>query len=316
MPTVPVVRGYADVRPVVGGNSGEVFRARSEATGEDVVLRVYGAGGRRRGPEAPGVQAAVLRLVEGVVPAPRVVELRGAGPHGGPAVLATTVLPGVVLDDVLRDREGDGDLDLAEALGRSLGEVLGRLSAVAMSGPGDFLDATLDHRVWQEGAESLVSWLDRWSTRAPLAAFGADGLAVLRGACAEADGLLAATPRACLVHGDLSPRNVLCDPDAGVVTGLIDWEFAHAGHPMEDAGHQLRERPGSAFATAMLASYDEALPRRERADVATQRRRARAADLYWIIEIASRLGEGSATLTCHRILGEVVRTGDLLGDVR
>ena len=312
MPTVSVLRGYADVRPVVGGNSGEVFRARSEATGEDVVLRVYGAGGRRRGPEAPGVQAAVLRLVADVVPAPRVVELREPGRGGEPAVLATTVLPGVVLDDVLTDCGPD----LAGTLGRSLGEVLGRLSAVAMSGPGDFLDATLADRVWQEGAESLVTWLDRWSARAPLAALGANGLAVLREVCAEADGLLAAAPRACLVHGDLSPRNVLCDPDAGVVTGLIDWEFAHAGHPMEDAGHQLRERPGSDFATAMLASYDEALPRRERADVATQRRRARAADLYWIVEIASRLGEGSATLTCHRILREVVRTGDLLGDVR
>ena len=54
---------------------------------------------------------------------------------------------------------------------------------------------------------------------------------------------------------------------------------------------------------------------RERADVETQRRRARAADLYWVIEIASRLGQGSATVTAHRILGDVVRTGDLLGDL-
>jgi aminoglycoside phosphotransferase (APT) family kinase protein len=169
--------------------------------------------------------------------------------------------------------------------------------------------------VWQEGAESLVTWLDRWSCRAPLADLGDEGLGVLRQVCAEADGLLADAPRACLVHGDLSPRNVLCDPGAGVVTGLIDWEFAHAGHPMEDAGHQLRERPGSGFVAAMLAAYDDALPSRERADVDTLRRRARAADLYWIIEIASRLGQGSATRTCHRIVRDVVRTGDLLGDL-
>jgi aminoglycoside phosphotransferase (APT) family kinase protein len=295
---------------VAGGNSGEVFHARAEATGEDVVLRVYGAGRRRRGPEAPGVHAAVLRRVAGVVPAPRVVELREA-PDGGPALLATTVVPGVVLDEVLHD----ADDALASSLGRSLGRVLGRLSGVAMSGPGDFLDASLANRIWQDGAESLVTWLDRFSDRAPLAAFGPAGLGVLREVCAEADALLAAAPRACLVHGDLSPRNVLCDPGAGVVTGLIDWEFAHAGHPMEDAGHQLRERPGSVAVTAMLAAYDATLPPCERADVATQRRRARAADLYWIIEIASRLGQGSATHRGHRILVEVVRTGDLLGDL-
>ncbi len=65
----PRISGYDDVRPVAGGNSGEVFLARSAATGDDVVVRAYGAGRRRRGPEAPGVHAAVLRRVDGVVPA-------------------------------------------------------------------------------------------------------------------------------------------------------------------------------------------------------------------------------------------------------
>jgi aminoglycoside phosphotransferase (APT) family kinase protein len=308
----PRISGYDDVRPVVGGNSGEVFLARSVATGDDVVVRAYGAGRRRRGPEAPGVHAAVLRRVDGVVPAPRVVELREPARDGEGALLVTTVVPGVVLDDVLKDAAPD----LADTLGRSLGEVLGRLTRIPMGGPGDFLDATLENRIWQVGSESLVTWLDRWRGRAPLAALDAHETATLYDACLEADGLLAVAPRACLVHGDLSPRNVLCDPETGVVTGLIDWEFAHAGHPMEDAGHQLRERPGSAFVTAMLGALDAWLPTPERADVETHRRTARAADLYWIIEIASRLGEGSATHTGHRILADIARTGDLLGDLR
>jgi aminoglycoside phosphotransferase (APT) family kinase protein len=306
----PRIPGYDDVRPVVGGNSGEVFLARSAATGDDVVVRAYGAGRRRRGPEAPGVHAAVLRRVDGVVPAPRVIELREPARDGESALLVTTVVPGVVLDQVLQAAEPD----LADALGRSLGEVLGRLTCIPMGGPGDFLDATLENRIWPEGSESLVTWLDRWRDRAPLAALGAHETATLYEACREADALLATAPRACLVHGDFSPRNVLCDPGTGVVTGLIDWEFAHAGHPMEDAGHQLRERPGSAFVTAMLDSLDAWLPPSERSDAETHRRTARAADLYWIIEIASRLGQGSATHTGHRILSDIARTGDLLGD--
>lgn len=83
---------------------------------------------------------------------------------------------------------------------------------------------------------------------------------------------------------------------------------------MEDCGHLIRERPGSPFATAVLQAMNPWLPPAEQADLATLRRRARAADLYWIIEIASRLGEASATFGCHRILGRIAATGDLLAD--
>ncbi|MCD6639133.1 MAG: aminoglycoside phosphotransferase family protein [Nocardioides sp.] len=305
-PGVPDVAGYRDVRTVVGGNSHEVFRATTPE-GREVILRVYGA--RHRGPEAPGVHASVLMLVRGLVPAPELLEVRGpeAGTDG---LVVTSVVPGVVLDDVL----ATCDDHVAARLGRSLGEALGRMSGIAMTGPGDFLDYSLGRRVWQPGSESLVTWLDLWSGRAPLADLGAPALARLRRVCAEADAILAAAPRACLVHGDLSPRNVMCDPATGVITGLIDWEFAHAGHPMEDAGHQVRERPDSVFSTALLEAMNRWLPPAEQADVETLRRRARAADLYWIIEIASRLGEASATYTCHRILSAIAASGDLLGD--
>jgi aminoglycoside phosphotransferase (APT) family kinase protein len=306
---LPVVEGYTDVRHVIGGHSHEVFYARSIERGDDVVLRVYGA--RHRGPEAPGVHASVLRLVRGVVPAPELVEVREPVPgrHGG--LVVTTAVPGQVLADVLHGC----DNDLTGSLARSLGEALGRMSGIAMSGPGDFLDHTLGRRIWEPGAESLVTWLDMWVHREPLARLGAD-LARLRTACEEADSLLAVAPRACLVHGDLSPRNVMCDPATGEITGIIDWEFAHSGHPMEDAGHQMREHPGSLFTTTMLETMGPWLPRNEQADVEVLRRRARAADLYWIIEIASRLGEpATATVRCHRILTRIAATGDLLADL-
>ncbi|MEI2714131.1 MAG: phosphotransferase [Nocardioides sp.] len=295
--STPQVAGYRDVRPATGGNSGEVFLACSEETGEEVVLRVFGAGHRARGPEAPGVQAAVLRLIDPAIPAPRLVELRECEDS---AVLVTTCLPGSILDDVLTERP-----DLSENLGTSLGAALARLGNIGMRGPGDFLDATLKRRVWQEGAESLVTWWDRWCHRGPILQLPQAQRATLRELCAYADELLASSPRACLVHGDLSLRNILCDPESGEITGLFDWEFAHSGHPLEDVGHALRERPDSAFTDAMLTALNQALPAAEQADVATLRERARAADLFWLIEIGSRLGEGSATTTCHRVLREI-----------
>jgi len=40
--------------------------------------------------------------------------------------------------------------------------------------------------------------------------------------------------RICLVHGDLRPGNFLYEH--GRVTGLLDWEMAHLGDPIEDLG--------------------------------------------------------------------------------
>lgn len=37
-----------------------------------------------------------------------------------------------------------------------------------------------------------------------------------------------------LVHGDYGPQNVLLDPAALEITAVLDWEWAHTGHPVED----------------------------------------------------------------------------------
>jgi tRNA A-37 threonylcarbamoyl transferase component Bud32 len=40
--------------------------------------------------------------------------------------------------------------------------------------------------------------------------------------------------RPVLVHGDFGPNNVLLDPATFEVTAVLDWEFSHAGEPVED----------------------------------------------------------------------------------
>lgn len=39
---------------------------------------------------------------------------------------------------------------------------------------------------------------------------------------------------AVLVHGDYGPNNLLLDPSGQQVTAIVDWEWAHAGEPVED----------------------------------------------------------------------------------
>ncbi|HSI79152.1 MAG TPA: phosphotransferase [Solirubrobacterales bacterium] len=42
--------------------------------------------------------------------------------------------------------------------------------------------------------------------------------------------------RACLVHGDFSPKNVLCGPDG---LWVLDWEVAHVGDPIFDLAYLI-----------------------------------------------------------------------------
>ena len=72
----------------------------------------------------------------------------------------------------------------------------------------------------------------------------------------EAQTRLDTVTRVCLVHSDLNPKNLLFDPETLALTGVLDWEFAHAGHPFSDLGNLLRFDRAPAFAEAVLAAYE------------------------------------------------------------
>jgi len=79
-------------------------------------------------------------------------------------------------------------------------------------------------------------------------------------------------PGAVLVHGDFGPNNVLLDAMAQRVTAVLDWEWAHAGDPIEDLAwceFIIRlHHPGEVAAlAAFYAAYGEqpAWPRRHEA---------------------------------------------------
>ena len=66
--------------------------------------------------------------------------------------------------------------------------------------------------------------------------------------------------RIALVHGDAGTPNFLYDPDAGTVSGLIDWEWFHLGDPMEDLGNTIVHasfHPSGDW-TTLLPAYEEA----------------------------------------------------------
>ncbi|RYU11911.1 phosphotransferase family protein [Nocardioides iriomotensis] len=280
------------LQPLAGGFSGETFLG--EAAGERTVVRLYVDRGARRGPAAPEVDAAVLRLVRGLLPVPEVLEIRRADEeHGTPGLLVTSFLPGERLDVVLPDLPDD----VRAATGRNLGVVLGRLAQMPMPRAGMFVDGDLTIEPWPpfELSDDLVPGLEAVAE--------------------DAQALLDEVDRVCLVHSDVNPNNVLVDAATGAVTGLLDWEFAHAGHPSTDLGNLLRFDREPVFVEAVLDGYLSVAGHLDGLDRPGARQRAldraRAADLVALADLASRAGENPVADRAAARLRAISRSRDL-----
>ncbi len=285
--------------PLPGGESGETFLA--DVGGEQAVVRVYGARSAVRGPLAPEVDAAVLELVRGLLPVPEVLEVRrGDVDAGMPGLLVTSRLPGERLVELL-PRLDEGQLG---RLGAGLGTLLGRLGHLAQPRPGVFTDRSLTLAPLPAELRDVASWV----------ASHAAGLdpAVLEGLGPVADAaqdLLDEDRRACLVHSDLNARNLLVDPGTLEVTGVLDWEFAHSGSPWADLGNLLRFERHPALVEGVLDGYRAFMPAGSVPDDVLDR--ARAADLFALVELAARREESEVVARARELLAAVARTGDL-----
>jgi aminoglycoside phosphotransferase (APT) family kinase protein len=122
----------------------------------------------------------------------------------------------------------------------------------------------------------------------------------------EAETHLDRVERTCLVHGDLNPKNLLVDPVTLEVTGLLDWEFAYAGLPGTDLGNLLRFERDPVLTESVLGTVRERVP-----DAGPDLLdRARAADLYALVDLAARRGENPVAERAHALLLAVATTGD------
>jgi aminoglycoside phosphotransferase (APT) family kinase protein len=283
----------ASLTPLDGGWSGETFVA--EVAGERSVVRIY-VRPSHRGAAAHEVDAALLRLVKGLLPVPEVLEVRRADEATGmPALLVTSFLPGERLE-LLLPRLGEQE---RATLGRNLGGILADLGGMPMLSAGPFVDGRLTIGSFQpdldglpeavELAEPLLGW---WSP---------DELAGLREVAVDAQALLDTVGRRVLVHSDFNAKNLVVDPESLEVTGLLDWEYAHAGHPFTDLGNLLRFERDEAFTEAVLASYTA----RRGGGAADALALARAADLWALVDLARRRAENPVAERADRLLRAV-----------
>ena len=286
----------SDLTPLAGGWSGQTFLA--EVGGERSVVRIYRPG--RRPDAAPEVDAAVLRLVRGIVPVPEVLEVRrGVAAADHPGLLVTSYVVGE-RGDLLLPTLDDAGLRL---LGGRLGSLAADLAGMPLLRAGVFVDGDLRIEPLP-GPDSLPGFVDE---HAPVLAWDGTLLGRLRDVAGQAQDLLDTVGRTCLVHSDLNPKNLLVDPGSLDLTAVLDWEFAHAGHPFTDLGNLLRFDRHSSYVDAILATWCE----RRGGTPAQALDLARAADLWAIVDLASRAGDNPVADRAAVHLRAIAESGDL-----
>jgi aminoglycoside phosphotransferase (APT) family kinase protein len=286
------------LRPLEGGHSGRTFLG--EVAGERAVVRFYPPGDPR-GDAAPEVDQAVLRLVRGLIPVPDVLEVRHADAAAGrPGLLVTSWLPGERGDLVVARLSAAGDADGLTRLGASTGAVAAALAGMPMLRPGPFVDADLTVGAFPDGG------LDDW-VASRLAHWPESGRTALAEVARHAQDLLDTQRRTCLVHSDLNPKNLLVDPDTLEVTGVLDWEFAHAGHPWTDLGNLLRFERDPSYVAGVLGAWTT----RHGGAVGALLDGARAADLWALVDLASRERDNPVADRSATLLRAVAQAGDV-----
>ncbi|MEV1133921.1 phosphotransferase family protein [Rhodococcus coprophilus] len=208
---------FTGVERLTGGASRETWSLTTKsdpALPPELILRRDPPG--REDPGRMSMEAAAFVEAGRVgVPVPEIVDNSGGEPLPGiGSYLVMSRLPGEALPQrLLRDeRFGSVRARLPYDLGRTLGR-LHRMDPVAVPGLPD-----------HDPLEFLLGEYTR--TGGPLPALEA-AFSWLR------DNRPPAT-RKSVVHGDFRNGNILVDEDG--IRGVLDWELAHLGDPMEDLG--------------------------------------------------------------------------------
>ncbi len=280
------------LEPIEGGWSGETFLA--EAGGERSVVRVFGA--ERHRPEAPEVQAALLDLLRGLLPVPEVREVRrGDASAGIPGLLVVEHLPGVRGDLLVADLDDAG----ARRMGAAVGRTAATLAGMPTLRAGLWADADLRIEPFDTGG--LDAWVEAHRDRLAL------DFDRLLDVADEAQDLLDSVTQSCVVHSDLNPKNLLLDPTTLELTGVLDWEYSHSGHPFTDLGNVLRFDRRPSYVDGVLGAWTD----RHGGDPADALTLARAADLWALVELASRAAANPVAARAAQQLGAIAGSGDL-----
>lgn len=286
------------LEPVPGGWSGRTWRGGGP--GGYTLVRLFPPDLPLHGPE---VEAAVLTLVRGLVPVPEVLEVRRAVPEADqPGLLVTEWVDGA---SCAEDAWPRWDAQQRSRFGAQMGEWAAVLAGIPFLRAGEFVDADLTVRPWPAYGAGLEEWVAQH--RSHLVDWEEGEVRALARVAARAQAQLDRAGRVSLVHSDLNPKNVLVDARTAEVRAIVDWEFAHAGHPASDLGNLLRFHRDPGYEAAALAAYCARRGGTPEDLLLT----ARSADLWALVDLASRAGSSEPARRAALLLREVAGSEDV-----
>jgi aminoglycoside phosphotransferase (APT) family kinase protein len=242
-----------------GGLGNTNLLVEAEPLASPVVLRLY-----TRDPSACRREESVLALVRTTDSTCPVPETLYCDPDSsvldGVPYAITTYLPGELLQDVLERATSAERHDL----GASIGRALACLSRFTFDACGSLRsDLTLD-QVWGPPHELIPREVHSalYGGRAGTRLDAATRDRIWSLIETESERLTPLASLNVLVHGDFKPANLLVrrgEEGRWQVSGVLDWEFACAGHPLFDIATLLRglDLQGDPFSSAAVAELQE-----------------------------------------------------------
>jgi aminoglycoside phosphotransferase (APT) family kinase protein len=220
---IPGATGIANLRRLSGGASQETwsFDATTGGAPDPLILRRRPAGLSATSGSGMGIaletEAELLGLAaRGGVPVARVRAVLAPDDALGSGYLMERLDGETIARRVLRD---DAFAPVRPRLARQCGEILARIHAISQDGLPKLAFAPAPVQL-----EQYRALYDAYDQPHPVFELA------LRFLSERAQ----APPRVTLVHGDFRNGNLIFDR-AGV-RGVLDWELAHTGDPMEDLG--------------------------------------------------------------------------------
>lgn len=211
----------------------------------NAVLRLYA-----RGQSTCRMERDILRILEGQIPVAKVLYDGSDTTH---PFLLLSWIKGETLDHTLDQQSRN-----PAKLGSQLGEVLANIHQIEFPEAGFFGQDLKIEKPFPLGKESFLSFVGPALEARAGKRLGPDRTEHLQEFSQWAAPLLdQLSKRACLVHSDFNPPNMMIYH--GELAGVLDWEFAHAGTPLTDIANMLRHRAYQPpeFDEAFVAAYEE-----------------------------------------------------------
>ncbi len=231
--------------PLSGGRVNSNYALDLNTGPPKAVLRLYA-----RGPNTCRLERDVLYALEAH---PLAAEVLYDGSGAPTPFLILGWIEGDTLDHVLVSTPD------AAALGTQAGQTLASIHEIAFPASGFLGEGLQVTDPFPHGSAVFLSFVSPALEGRAGQRLGTERTAELNSFIQWAAPLLDQLPEtACLVHSDFNPPNLMAHE--GQLSGVLDWEFAHAGSPLTDIANMLRPRPYQppAFDAAFVSTYEKA----------------------------------------------------------